>query len=43
MNLLAHMPWEEVKEYLARDNRVILPLGATEEHGRHLGLGSRFD
>jgi creatinine amidohydrolase len=42
MNLLAEMSWEEVKEYLVRDNRVILPLGATEEHGRHLGLGTDF-
>ena len=42
MNLLAEMSWEEVKEYLARDNRVVLPLGAVEEHGRHLGLGTDF-
>ncbi len=40
MNLLAEMSWAEVEEYLARDNRVILPLGSTEEHGRHLGLGT---
>ncbi|MBI5032635.1 MAG: creatininase family protein [Chloroflexi bacterium] len=40
MNLLAEMSWDETKEYLARDNRLILPLGATEEHGRHLGLGT---
>jgi len=40
MNLLAEMSWEQVKEYLARDDRVILPLGSTEEHGRHLGLGT---
>jgi creatinine amidohydrolase len=40
MNLFAEMSWEEVKEYLARDDRVILPLGSTEEHGRHLGLGT---
>ena len=40
MNLLAEMSWEQVKEYLARDHRVILPLGAMEEHGRHLGLGA---
>ena len=40
MNLLAEMSWEEVKEYLENDDRVILPLGATEEHGRHLGLGT---
>ena len=37
MNLLAEMSWEQTKEYLTRDNRVILPLGATEEHGRHHG------
>lgn len=40
MNLLAEMSWAEVKEYLANDDRIILPLGSTEEHGRHLGLGT---
>lgn len=40
MNWLAEMSWAEVEEYLARDNRIILPLGSTEEHGRHLGLGT---
>ncbi len=40
MNLLAEMSWEQAKEYLAHDDRVVLPLGATEEHGRHLGLGT---
>lgn len=40
MHLLAEMSWEQVKEYLARDDRVILPLGSTEEHGRHLGVGT---
>ena len=42
MNLLAEMSWPEVEEYLGRDTRVILPLGAVEEHGRHLGLGTDF-
>jgi creatinine amidohydrolase len=42
MKLLAEMSWEEVKEYLGNDNRVVLPLGATEQHGRHLGLGTDF-
>jgi creatinine amidohydrolase len=42
MHLLAEMSWEEVKSYLDRDDRVVLPLGATEEHGRHLGLGTDF-
>jgi creatinine amidohydrolase len=40
MNLLSEMSWAEVKEYLAHDDRVILPLGSTEEHGPHLGLGT---
>jgi creatinine amidohydrolase len=40
MNLLAEMSWEQVKLYLDKDDRVVLPLGATEEHGRHLGLGT---
>lgn len=40
MYLLAEMSWEEVKEYLERDDRIVLPLGSTEEHGRHLGLGT---
>ena len=40
MNLLAEMSWEEVKLYLENDDRLVLPLGATEEHGRHLGLGT---
>jgi creatinine amidohydrolase len=40
MNLLAEMSWEQVKFYLDDDDRVVLPLGATEEHGRHLGLGT---
>jgi creatinine amidohydrolase len=42
MNLLEEMSWEEVKEYLEKDDRVILPLGTTEQHGRHLGLGTDF-
>lgn len=40
MNLLAEMSWVAVEEYLARDDRIVLPLGATEQHGRHLGLGT---
>jgi creatinine amidohydrolase len=40
MHLLAEMSWEEVREYRAREDRVIVPLGATEQHGRHLGLGT---
>lgn len=40
--LLANISWEETQEYLERDNRIILPLGATEQHGRHLGLGCDY-
>ncbi len=36
---LADISWEECKEYLLRDDRIMLPIGATEAHGRHLGLG----
>jgi creatinine amidohydrolase len=40
MYLLSDMSWEEVKEYLEHDDRVIIALGSMEEHGRHLGLGT---
>jgi creatinine amidohydrolase len=40
--LLADMSWDEAQEYLGRENRLILPMGATEQHGRHLGLGCDF-
>lgn len=38
----ANQSWEQIAEYLAHDNRVILPIGATEQHGRHLGVGADF-
>lgn len=40
--LLAKHSWEQISEYLARDNRLILPIGATEQHGRHLGVGADY-
>ncbi len=40
MKLLSDLNWTEVRDYLKRDDRIILPLGATEEHGPHLGLGT---
>ncbi len=40
MLLLAEMSWQETQEYLEHDNRIIIPLGSTEEHGPHLGLGT---
>ncbi len=42
MKLLAEMSWQATKEYLEKDDRVILPIGATEQHGPHLGLGTDF-
>lgn len=39
---LANHSWEQIAEYLAYDNRVILPIGATEQHGRHLGVGADY-
>lgn len=39
---LAEISWEQCAEYLAHDDRIILPIGATEQHGRHLGLGADF-
>ncbi len=42
MNRLSDLSWPEINDYLAKDNRVILPLGAVEEHGPHLGVGTDF-
>jgi len=42
MALLSDMSWFEVQEHLVIDNRIILPIGATEAHGRHLALGTDF-
>jgi len=35
---LAEMSWPEVKEALSKPNVVIIPIGATEQHGTHLPL-----
>lgn len=40
--LLADLSWDEAQEYLQKDNRLIFPMGAVEQHGRHLGLGCDF-
>jgi len=37
---LADLPWPEVGRTLARDPRLILPVGALVQHGPHLPLGS---
>src|SRR5438128_2153072 len=40
--LLADLSWQQAQEYLARDNRIILPIGAVEQHGRQLGVGCDY-
>ncbi|MFH1764944.1 MAG: creatininase family protein [Gemmatimonadota bacterium] len=37
---LQHLPWPEVGRALARDPRLILPVGALVQHGPHLPLGT---
>lgn len=38
--LLAEIGWPDVAAYLESDDRIILPVGSTEQHGRHLPLGT---
>jgi creatinine amidohydrolase len=38
--LLTELGWPDVAAYLERDDRIILPAGSTEQHGRHLPLGT---
>ncbi|MGI8748202.1 MAG: creatininase family protein, partial [Deinococcus sp.] len=33
MTQVAQMNWMQVEEYLKRDDRCVLPLGSTEQHG----------
>lgn len=37
---LDEMSWVDVAAHLARDSRLIVPVGALEQHGPHLPLGS---
>jgi creatinine amidohydrolase len=37
---LQELKWTDVKEYLSRDDRIILPVGSTEQHGSWLPLGT---
>ena len=37
---LEHLPWPEVGRILARNPRLILPVGALIQHGAHLPLGT---
>ncbi len=35
---LHELPWQAVRDYLARDDVVLIPVGAIEQHGTHLPL-----
>jgi creatinine amidohydrolase len=37
---LAELSWPEVEDYLRQEDRLILVTGSTEQHGRHLPLGT---
>jgi creatinine amidohydrolase len=39
-HLLTEMGWPDVEAYLESDDRIILPVGSTEQHGRHLPLST---
>jgi creatinine amidohydrolase len=38
--LLSEMGWPDVQEYLRHDDRLILVVGSTEQHGRHMTFAS---
>jgi creatinine amidohydrolase len=35
---LQDLRWPEVEDYLTRDDTILLPVGSTEQHGRHLPM-----
>lgn len=35
-----HLRWREVEAYLKEDDRVLLPIGAVEQHALHLAMGT---
>jgi creatinine amidohydrolase len=37
---LERQSWKDVETYLASDNRIILPVGSTEQHGAFAPLGT---
>ena len=39
-NYLPHMSWPEVEDLLTRTDMVIIPVGALEQHGHHLPIGT---
>jgi len=40
--VLQEMTWTDVRDYVAKNDMVILPLGSTEQHGPQLPLGTDF-
>lgn len=40
MGLLQEMKWEEVQQELKETNIALIPVGATEQHGYHMPMGS---
>lgn len=41
-NYLPHMTVPEVEEFLIRSDLVLIPIGALEQHGNHLPIGTDF-
>lgn len=39
---LAEMTWVKVEKYFAENDMVLIPVGSTECHGRHMPLGTDF-
>ena len=40
--VLQELSWVDVRDYLKNNDMVIIPLGATEQHGPHLPLGTDY-
>lgn len=40
--ILHEMTWVDVQSYLEENDMVIIPLGSTEQHGRHLPTGTDY-
>lgn len=40
--VLQEMTWTDVRDYLKKCDMVIIPLGATEQHGPHMPLGTDY-
>ena len=37
---LQELSWQQVEEYLQKDNRILVPVGSTEQHGKCAPLGT---